>query len=282
MDNHYRISGRKISIFNSLSVTSILILINIAAFIFFSILIAAGVIPLDLIAIKPSNIFAGKYLWTFITSIFMHAGFAHLFFNMISLFFIGSFVERIIGKKRYLWFYMISGLVAAIFFVFLAYYLGNNPLGAKIFGNPGEFGVGASGAIFGLAGLLAVLIPNKKVYLISGPLIAIIMQSILDSAFPNSSWLGLLSILITFYIFIAIFTMFSFNPATRKVSIPIEMPFWMLPIIAIVPLVIIGIFVPLPIGNTAHFGGLLAGVAYGIYLKNKYKKKTRYLNRYFS
>ena len=37
-----------------------------------------------------------------------------------------------------------------------------------------------------------------------------------------------------------------------------------------------------PIGNTAHLGGLLAGLAYGIYLRNKYKKKTRYLNRYFS
>jgi membrane associated rhomboid family serine protease len=38
----------------------------------------------------------------------------------------------------------------------------------------------------------------------------------------------------------------------------------------------------LPIGNTAHLGGLLAGLGYGFYLKNKYKNKTRYIGKYFS
>ena len=37
-----------------------------------------------------------------------------------------------------------------------------------------------------------------------------------------------------------------------------------------------------PIGNTAHFGGLIAGIAYGIYLKKKYGKKTRYISKRFS
>ncbi len=282
MANYNKFSGRNISILNLFSMTSILIFINVIAFVLFTILTLTGVIPFDYIALKPANIVQGKALWTFITSMFMHAGFTHLFFNMISLFFIGTFVEKIIGRKRYTWFYLISGLVAGLFFVFLAYFFGNSVLGAKIFGSPDISGVGASGAIFGLLGLLAVLIPNKKVYLIAGPLIAIIIQAILSTLYPLSPFLGIVSSLITVYIFVSIFTMFSFNENTRKISLPLEMPFWLLPIIAIIPLVIIGLFVPLPIGNTAHLGGLLTGIFYGIYLKNKYKRKTQYLNRHFN
>jgi membrane associated rhomboid family serine protease len=37
-----------------------------------------------------------------------------------------------------------------------------------------------------------------------------------------------------------------------------------------------------PIGNTAHFGGLVAGLAYGAYLRTKYKRKTRMISKYFS
>ena len=59
------------------------------------------------------------------------------------------------------------------------------------------------------------------------------------------------------------------------------MPFWVLPIVAIVPLVVIGLFVPLPIGNTAHFGGLIAGLLYGIYLKKKYKRRAQIISKFF-
>jgi membrane associated rhomboid family serine protease len=76
--------------------------------------------------------------------------------------------------------------------------------------------------------------------------------------------------------------MFSFNPKTRRFALPLEMPFWLLPIIAIVPLVVIGLFVELPIANSAHFGGLLVGLLYGLYLKIKYPKKTAIISRYFS
>ena len=222
MDRHYRISKGNTGIFSSLSVTSILILITVAAFIFFSILIAAGVIPLDFIAIKPSNILEGKYLWTFLTSIFMHAGFFHLFVNMLSLLFIGSLVEKILGKKRYFWFYMISGLLAGLFFV----------LSSLIFPSDfNTFAVGASGALFGLVGLLVLLTPNLPVYVMFIPI-----------------------------------------PIKMKYAAPgILILLWFISIAGNVP-----------IGNTAHLGGLLAGLAYGIYLRNKYKKKTRYLNRYFS
>ena len=107
MKKIYRISPRrKKSLFGSFSLTIILILINIIAFILFTILLGLNV-PLDYIAIKPSNIVQGKYLWTFVTSMFMHGGFFHIFANMFSLFFIGSLIEKILGTRRYFYFYMV-------------------------------------------------------------------------------------------------------------------------------------------------------------------------------
>ncbi|MBU2104876.1 MAG: rhomboid family intramembrane serine protease [Nanoarchaeota archaeon] len=209
-------------LFSSLSLTFSLILINVAVFILVGILSKLGVISQSFfsnnIAISLENIKQLR-LWTFLTSMFMHAGWFHLFANMISLFFIGSLVERILGAKRYLWFYLLSGFFASFFYIFFEL-LFPSGLGA----------VGASGALFGLVGLLILLTPNLPVYVMFIP-IPIKMKY----AAP-----GLLIIL------------------------------WLISIAGNVP-----------IGNTAHLGGLLAGIFYGLYLKHKYKNKTRYLNKYF-
>ena len=258
------------------SVTSKIIVFNVSVFI-----LSFFVKDIfNYVALVPGLIVQGKNLWTILTSMFVHAGFAHLFFNMISLFFVGTFIERIIGKKRFFWFYMISGIIAGLFFALLSGFFGFG-LGEKIFGNPDIGGVGASGAIFGLVGLIAVLTPRNRVYLIVGPLIAIIFQSILGIIFPDSSIVGMISLLITVYIFFSIFAMFSFDRRMRKAALPVEMPFWLLPIVAIVPLVVIGMFFTLPIGNMAHLGGLVTGLVYGVYLRRKYSKKVKMLDRMF-
>ncbi|MFA5174060.1 MAG: rhomboid family intramembrane serine protease [Candidatus Pacearchaeota archaeon] len=147
------------------SITAWLIGINIFVFVLALILMAVfgqdKILPF--IAIQPNAFFSGQ-IWTLITSMFMHGSFTHLFVNMVSLFFIGGFIEKLIGKKRYLWLYLISGIIAGLMFVFLAYFFGNSDLGVKIFGSPEIFAVGASGAIFALGGLLAVLTPKLRVY----------------------------------------------------------------------------------------------------------------------
>lgn len=277
--------------FRKLSITNWLIIFNIFIFIlvYFLSLILGEEKTAFLFALQADNFFKG-FIWTPLTSMFMHANIIHLFVNMFSLFFIGNFVERIIGRKRFFVFYIISGIFAGLFFAALAYLFKDicimqffgKCLSERLFLSHLTYAVGASGAIFALAGLLALLTPKNKVYLIAGPLIAIIIQAILSAIIGSNSILTGIDLLINIYIIFSIFAMFSFNPGLRKLSLPLEMRFYLLPIVAIVPLFIIGLFVDLPIGNTAHLGGLIAGLVYAFYLKKKYRKKTEMISKMFS
>ncbi len=278
---HYKKKDGLFSIFNNLSATWQIIIINIIFFIFSFLCWILFPDTVKYFAMIPAYLVAGKYPWTLVTHMFVHSGFFHLAFNMFSLFFLGGFCERIIGRKRFVWFYLIAGLFAGLLAALSAAFFGQG-LGARIFGTSDVAMVGASGALFGLVGMLAVLIPFKRVYLIAGPLIAIIIQAVLGMILPSSAILGLIDVAITIYIFVSIFSIFSFNPASRRIAVPVEMPFWILPIVAIVPLTIVSFFVSLPIGNVAHFGGLLAGLVYGGYLRIKYRKKVMMLERMFS
>ncbi|MAG38254.1 hypothetical protein CMI45_02625 [Candidatus Pacearchaeota archaeon] len=277
-DYRRNVRRRRPGFFQSRSLTSVLIILNVVAFVFFLIVLGINPDSINSIAVQPSNVLEGGAVWTIFTSVFMHAGFFHLFVNMFSLFFLGSLVERIIGRKRYLWFYLIAGIVGSLFFVGFAYFGQFVPRGEYLFGGIGDSAVGASGAIFGLLGLLAVLLPKKEVYLIVGPLVVIILQFALKP-FVSSGVGSTIDVMGTVLIFVMIFAMFSPNPRTRKLAMPMRLSFWLTPIVAIVPLVFIGFFVKLPIGNSAHFGGLVVGLIYGAYLRNRYAKKVKVLNK---
>ncbi len=136
--------------------TGIIIVVNVMFFIAFLLLInsISEMTAISLIALMPSTVLAGQNLWTFLTSMFMHASLGHLFVNMISLMFIGSFVEKLIGKKRFIGLYFAGGLFAGILFVLIAFLTGMDL---------NVYAVGASGAIFALGGLLAVLTPRLPV-----------------------------------------------------------------------------------------------------------------------
>jgi|SRR3989344_1314012 len=235
-------------------------------------------------ALNSGNIFDRYYIWTLFTHLFLHADLVHLLVNMFSLYFIGSTVEFIIGKKRYISFFFISGIFAGIVFSVFAL-LGDYGILTNIFGDKLDSAVGASGALFGLLGILAVLLPRKKVQLIVGPIIIIVLSVLLSSigdSYPAfETFTSVLSIVLNILMFVMIFSLFSPGSNFYKLSIPVEMSLWMAPIIAIVPLVIISYFFPLPIGNTAHFGGLIAGLIYGWYLRHRYKKKTALLQQVF-
>jgi membrane associated rhomboid family serine protease len=150
---------RRRKVKSNFSYTSVLIGVNV---VFFLIAIILGVFSsphcdqtiCKFIALTPAMILTGQYLWTFLTSMFMHGGSFHLFANMLSLMFIGNFVEKLIGKKRFVWLYFGGGLFAGLFFVLIALATGSNL---------NVYAVGASGAIFALGGLLAVLTPRLPV-----------------------------------------------------------------------------------------------------------------------
>ncbi len=138
--------------------TKLIIGINVA--IFFLFFIFSFIIdPLEIFrftALTPSLVVGEYFIWTLFTSLFLHTLPIHLFFNMISLFFIGKFVEPLIGRRRFLQVFLISGIFAGILHVAVSYMTGtdlNIPA------------IGASGSIMGLVGLLAVLIPKQKVLL---------------------------------------------------------------------------------------------------------------------
>ena len=87
-------------------------------------------------ALLPDSVAQGE-VWLLLTSIFLHSGFVHLALNMLSLYFLGSFVEEVFGGWRFAALYVLSGLAGGIAYLY--------------FGDPGS-AVGASGAIFGLLG----------------------------------------------------------------------------------------------------------------------------------
>ncbi|PIN90515.1 hypothetical protein COU60_01700 [Candidatus Pacearchaeota archaeon CG10_big_fil_rev_8_21_14_0_10_34_76] len=257
--------------FSNLSLTNSLIILNVVTY-FISLLILTiygEKFFLDNIALSPMLVLSGQTIWTFLTSMFSHVMFFHLFANMFSLFFVGNFVEKIIGRKRMLWFYIIAGIVGGAFFV----------IGGILFNNDIP-GIGASGAIFGLVGILAVLIPYSRIYLIAGPLIVLLIQAILSQVL-SSSILATFNFIFNILVIVMIFAIFSWNPSIRKLAVPIQLPMWLLPIVAIVPLIILGYFVSLPISNSAHFGGLVVGLAYGFYLRKRYNKKVKMLRRMY-
>jgi len=280
MNSNRASSGKSIFglFLSNISLVTWIIIINFAVYLAEVTALLINPDYVNYFALNAGNILRGKYIWTLFTHMFSHVNFFHLFVNMFSLWFIGGFVEKIIGRKRFIWFYLIAGLFAGILSALLAGFFGFG-IWAKIFGSPDIPMLGASGAIFGLVGLLAVLVPNARVYLIAGPLIAIIIGAIAGAFVSSPVFLGVIGFAVNLYIILSIVLMFSFNPKMRKIIVPIQMPFWILPIVAIVPLVIIGMFVFLPIGNVAHFGGLIAGLIYGTYLRIKYYKKVQMLRR---
>lgn len=239
-----------------------------------------GSVANTFISLTPSLVLFDYRIWTIVTSMFAHVNFVHLFVNMFSLFFLGRVVEQIIGRKRYFWFYLIAGVAGALFFIGGAY-LGQHVLhGEMLFGSPMTGAAGASGALFGLLGLLAVLIPSQRVYLIVGPLVLIVAQVILGSFLPENVN-NILSFIISFLFIFMLIGMFSGKVFLRRLAIPVNLPLWLAPIVAIVPLLVISFFIALPIGNTAHIGGLVAGLIYGAYLRKKYSRKVAMLGKAF-
>jgi membrane associated rhomboid family serine protease len=115
---------------------------------------------------------AGDY-WRLLTAGFLHAGLAHLFFNMFSLYILGTLLEPLIGRLRF-------GLI--YFTALLAGSFGALEL------DPNSLTVGASGAIFGLMGAAAVVMRGRGMNLMeSGLGVWIVLNLVFTFAVSNIS-----------------------------------------------------------------------------------------------
>lgn len=96
--------------------------------------------------------------WQLVTYMFMHGGFGHLFFNMYTLFIFGSVLENVWGTKKFLTFYFVTGIGAALVNIGVQYLTGSFALT-----------VGASGAIYGILMGYAMLYPDSMLTLVLPP-----------------------------------------------------------------------------------------------------------------
>lgn len=164
-----------------LSVNTWLILINVAVFVLdqllfqngrgVSITVRAGaqtaqiMPPLTALGFfSTAKAFLSLEIWRFVTFQFLHANFTHILFNMIGLYFFGGLVEGYLGRKRYLAFYLMSGVCGALMYLLL------NLLGQFLPGVPGLIFndiytplIGASAGVFGVLLAAAFIAPNALI-----------------------------------------------------------------------------------------------------------------------
>lgn len=107
--------------------------------------------------------------WQPVTHMFMHGGFWHILFNMYTLVMFGSVVERALGTKDYIIFYLITGLGAVALHIGVEW-LEINYLGGSLAAAVLTPMVGASGAIYGVLVAFAMLYPEARLTLIFPPI----------------------------------------------------------------------------------------------------------------
>jgi len=94
----------------------------------------------------------GFHLWQPLTYMFMHGGFAHIFFNMLALWMFGAEIENYWGTRHFTIYYFVCGVGAAIINVFAT------------MGEPYPT-IGASGAIYGVLLAFGMMFPDREIYL---------------------------------------------------------------------------------------------------------------------
>jgi membrane associated rhomboid family serine protease len=116
--------------------------------------------------------------WTLVTNLFVHGNLWHILGNMLILYFFGGFLCRLVGVRNFLITYFGGGILGNIFYILIL-----PPLLPAI---------GASGAVYALAGALVVIVPNLRVllyFVIPMPLwVVILIFFVLWSFIPGIAW----------------------------------------------------------------------------------------------
>jgi membrane associated rhomboid family serine protease len=95
------------------------------------------------------------------TYMFVHGGIGHIFFNMLTLAFMGPILENYWGTGKFTMFYVVTGIGAGAFNIFVDAFFGAGSFGTM---------VGASGAIYGLLMGFGMIFPNMEIQLLIPPI----------------------------------------------------------------------------------------------------------------
>lgn len=143
------------------SIVTTIIAVNVAIFAIEmlsaqgSAFISGGIVHGRYVAQQPglfemrSDLVRHGQVWRLVTAQYLHASIIHLLFNMIALHFLGRLLERVWSFRRFFVIYTMCGLVGNVFYTFVI--------------SPAVPGIGASGCIYGLLGMTAVMFPNMMV-----------------------------------------------------------------------------------------------------------------------
>lgn len=100
------------------------------------------------------------HVWQLVSYMFLHGGWSHIFFNMFALWMFGRQLEYDLGPRRFLTFYMITGIGAGIVNLIVMYLMGD---GVAVT-------VGASGAVYGILLAFGLMHPNERILLLIPPI----------------------------------------------------------------------------------------------------------------
>ena len=131
-----------------------LILVNVVIYLLQLYFKQRGINIQYLFGLNPKLFFEKKMFWQIFTYMFLHGDFLHIFFNMLAVFWFGIAIERKMGSKEFLLFYLICGTLAGLAMGIAYYLLG---IDAPI--------IGASGALYAVLFAFAILYPDSTIYL---------------------------------------------------------------------------------------------------------------------
>jgi membrane associated rhomboid family serine protease/Flp pilus assembly protein TadD len=161
----------------------------------------------------------GGQWWRLLTAMFLHGGILHLVLNMWCLWSLGVMAERFYGRARFLGLYLVTGIGGGL---------------ASLAWHPGVVGVGASGAIFGVAGAMIATFYLGKLHMASSglksTLSSLVFFAIYNLAFgalgagiDNAAHIGGLITGLIFGALVAYDVLHSGNSIVRYPVVPIAM-----------------------------------------------------------